>query len=113
MVGGFLSHCLGFWLLGGVLVRFSNGILIEFTISSGGSVCEFRWGVASLSEFRMLGWASLCFIRAPPVSRCFCMWWSFSSFSSDLLNILITSLHRALHGTWDGVTWLLGKGLKL
>ena len=46
-------------------------------------------GVAGPSEFGMVGWGSLCSIRAPSVPHCFCMSWSFFTFFHDLLNILI------------------------
>ena len=32
--GGVVLYCLEFWLVGDVLVGFSNGILMEFSISS-------------------------------------------------------------------------------
>ena len=33
-LGGVVFNYLGFWLAGGVLVGFSNGILMEFSMSS-------------------------------------------------------------------------------
>ena len=58
------------WHFGGVFEWYFNGTFNEI---HWGSIWEFRWGVTGSSEFRMVGWGSLCSIRAPPVSSCFCM----------------------------------------
>ena len=78
-VRGVVFHCLKFWLVSGLLMGFSNGILMEFLISSTEVPFEISVGGASGSSgFHIVGWGSFCSIRAPSVSRCFCMWCSFS-----------------------------------
>ena len=91
--GGVVFHCLGFRLVGGIVVGFPNGILMEVLMSSVGVPFGSSAGPSGV---RMVGWDSLCSIGTPQVSRCFCMWCGFSLFSNDLLEILIKSLHRVL-----------------
>ena len=76
---------------------FSNGILMEFSMSS----IEVPFGSfvgVSLARWSSGWWSEVLFV---PLELCrflvvFACGGVFSPFSSDLLNILIKSFHRAL-----------------
>ena len=104
---GVVFHCLGFRLVGGILVGFSNGILMKVLMSSVGVPFGSFAGV-SLVRRGSGWWGVILFVplelcRFLVVSACGV---AFSLFYNDLLNILIKSLHRVLARQWDRVKCL-------
>ena len=96
-MGGVAFHCLEFWLAGGVLVGFSNDIYMEVLMCSIDIPFGSSVGV-SLGR-RGSGWWSVV-LFVPLQLRWFLDVFACGGFfpplSSDLWNILINSLHRAL-----------------
>ena len=104
---GVVFHCLGYRFVGGILVGFSTGILMEVLMNSIGVPFGSSAGM-SLVHQGSRWWCVIIFVpleirRFLIVSACGVV---FSLFSNDLLNIVIKSLHRVLaqHVGWSNVS---------